>query len=25
MNGLKIVKIELFKVPPYWLFLKITT
>lgn len=25
MNELKIVKIELFKVPPRWLFLKITT
>lgn len=25
MNDLKIVKIELFKVPPRWLFLKITT
>lgn len=25
MNDLKIIKIELFKVPPRWLFLKITT
>lgn len=25
MNDLKIVKIELFKVPPRWLFLKVTT